>query len=36
MVFDKTPGARQHPNLDTLNAFDAYYAKLRAQAKTKK
>jgi hypothetical protein len=34
--FDKIPGARQHPNLDQLNAFDAYYAKLREKAKAGK
>jgi para-nitrobenzyl esterase len=36
MIFDKTPGARQHPNLDKLNAFDVYYAKQRENAKAKK
>ena len=36
MIFDKTPGARPHPNLDKLKAFDAYYAKLREEAKAKK
>jgi para-nitrobenzyl esterase len=29
MIFDKTPGARPHPNMDKIKAFDAYYAKLR-------
>jgi para-nitrobenzyl esterase len=29
MFFDKTPGARPHPNMDKIRAFDAYYAKLR-------
>jgi len=29
MFFDKTPGARPHPNMDKIMAFDAYYAKLR-------
>jgi hypothetical protein len=33
MYFDKISGARQHPNLDQLNAFDANYAKLREDAK---
>jgi para-nitrobenzyl esterase len=36
MFFDKTPSARPHPNLDQLKAFDAYYAKLREEAKTNK
>ena len=36
MVFDKTPGARPHPNQDKIKAFDAYYAKLREEAKAKK
>jgi para-nitrobenzyl esterase len=36
MIFDKTPGARQHPNLDKLNAFDVYYAKQREKEKAKK
>ncbi len=36
MFFDKTSGARPHPNLDQLKAFDAYYAKLREEAKTRK
>jgi para-nitrobenzyl esterase len=36
MLFDKTSGAGPHPNLDQLNAFDAYYAKLRKEAKAKK
>jgi para-nitrobenzyl esterase len=36
MVFDRTPGERQHPNLDKLNAFDAYYAKLRENEKIKR
>ena len=36
MFFDKTPGARPHPNLDKIKAFDAYYAKLREAAKAKK
>ena len=36
MFFDKTSGARPHPNLEKLEAFDAYYAKLRAKAKTGK
>jgi para-nitrobenzyl esterase len=36
MIFDKTPSARPHPNLDQLKAFDAYYAKLREEAKPRK
>jgi len=36
MIFDKAPSARPHPNLDKLKAFDAYYAKLREEAKAKK
>ena len=33
MIFDKTPGPRPHPNLEQLQAFDTYYAKLREGAK---
>jgi para-nitrobenzyl esterase len=33
MIFDKTSGAGPCPNLDKLEAFDAYYAKLREEAK---
>lgn len=29
MFFDKTPGARTHPNLEKIKAFDAHFAKLR-------
>ena len=36
MIFDKASGAGPHPNLDQLNAFDAYYAKLSEEAKSKK
>jgi para-nitrobenzyl esterase len=36
MFFDKTPGARLIPNLDKIMAFDAYFAKLRQEAKAKK
>jgi len=36
MIFDKTSGPGPHPNLDQLKAFDAYYAKLREEAKAKK
>jgi len=36
MIFDKTPGARQHPNLDKLKAFDVYYAKQRENEKAKR
>jgi hypothetical protein len=35
MIFDKTPGARPHPNIEQIRAFDAYFAKLREQAKVK-
>ncbi len=31
MVFDKTPGARPHPDRDKLEALDAYYARVRAK-----
>jgi para-nitrobenzyl esterase len=33
LFFDKTPGVRPHPNLDKIQAFDAYFAKLREDAK---
>ena len=36
MYFDKTCGARPQPNLNQLKAFDAYYAKLREEARTRK
>lgn len=36
IFFDKTSVARPHPNLDQLKAFDAYYGKLREEAKTRK
>jgi para-nitrobenzyl esterase len=36
MFFDKTPGARPIPNVEKIKAFDAYFAKLRAEAKSKK
>jgi para-nitrobenzyl esterase len=36
MIFDKTPGARPHPNMAQIKAFDAYFAKLREAAKAKK
>jgi para-nitrobenzyl esterase len=36
MFFDETPSARPHPNLDKLMAFEAYFAKLREDAKAKK
>jgi para-nitrobenzyl esterase len=36
MIFDKTPNARPHPNLDQLKAFDTYYAKFRKEATIKK
>jgi para-nitrobenzyl esterase len=29
MFFDKTPGARLHPNLEKIHAFDAYFGKMR-------
>jgi hypothetical protein len=34
MVIDDESGARKHPNLEKLMAFDAYYAKLRKNMKT--
>ena len=34
MVIDGESGAREHPNLEKLMAFDAYYAKLRESMKT--
>ena len=34
MVIDGESGARKHPNLEKLMAFDAYYAKLRESMKT--
>jgi para-nitrobenzyl esterase len=36
MIFDKTPGARRHPDLDKIKAFDSHYARLRQDAKAKK
>jgi para-nitrobenzyl esterase len=36
MILSKTPNARPHPNLDQIMAFDAYYSKLREEAKTGK
>jgi para-nitrobenzyl esterase len=36
MFFDKTPSAREHPNVDTIKAFDVHFAKLREEAKAKK
>jgi len=36
MIFDKKPGARLLPNIDKIQAFDAYFAKLREAAKAKK
>jgi para-nitrobenzyl esterase len=36
MFFDKTPGARPHPNVDKINAFDVHFAKLREDARAKK
>jgi para-nitrobenzyl esterase len=36
LFFDKTPSARPHPNMDKIMAFDAYFAKLREDAKAKK
>jgi para-nitrobenzyl esterase len=35
MFFDKTPGARPHPNVEKIRAFDAHFAKLREKAKAK-
>jgi para-nitrobenzyl esterase len=36
MIFDKTPGARPHPNIEQIKAFDAYFTKLREESKAKK
>jgi para-nitrobenzyl esterase len=36
MFFDKTPGARPHPNVGKIKAFDVYFARLRENAKAKK
>jgi len=36
MIFDKTPGARPHPNLEEIEAFDAYFARLREEGKAKR
>lgn len=36
LFFDKSPGARLHPNLDKIQAFDTYFAKLREADKVKK
>jgi para-nitrobenzyl esterase len=36
MIFDKTPGARPHPNFEQIKAFDAYFARLREEEKAKK
>jgi len=33
MYINKNTGARKHPNLDKIMAFDIYYAKLREGAK---
>jgi para-nitrobenzyl esterase len=33
MIFNKTTGAQPYPNLKRIEAFDAYYAKLREEAK---
>jgi para-nitrobenzyl esterase len=35
MIFDKDPGAGRLPNLDKLEAFDAYYAWRRNGARAK-
>jgi para-nitrobenzyl esterase len=32
MFFDENPGARTHPNLDKIMAFDTHYARLREEA----
>ena len=32
LYIDGETGARKHPNLDKIMAFDAYYAKLREEA----
>jgi para-nitrobenzyl esterase len=36
MYFDRAPSARPYPNIEKINAFDAYYAKLRESARAKK
>jgi para-nitrobenzyl esterase len=36
MIFDKTPSARPHPNIEQIKAFDAYFAKTREQSKGKR
>jgi para-nitrobenzyl esterase len=36
MFFDKAAGARPHPNLEKIRAFDAYFTRLREEAKAKK
>ncbi len=36
MYFNDETGAREHPNLDKIKAFDAYFANLREEAKEEK
>ena len=36
MYFDGESGAKKHPNLDKIMAFDAYFEKIREQKKTEK
>jgi para-nitrobenzyl esterase len=36
MFFGQTPGARPHPNMGMIKAFDAYFAKQREETKAKK
>ena len=33
MFFDKSPGAREYPNLEQLKAFDEYFSRLRAPSR---
>ena len=35
MYFDSETGARKHPDLDKIMAFDAYFAKVRAEMQKK-
>jgi len=35
MIFDGTPGSRPHPNIEQIRAFDAHFARMRAESKAK-
>ncbi len=35
MIFDGTPGSRPHPNIERIRAFDAHFARMRAESKAK-